>query len=220
MKNWLKLTVVGISILMTQSAFAEEARDYEATVDSEATSVIEAGAQDIDTTVIEKENPVVTIKTSKGNIVVELFQEEAPITVENFLRYVDEGYYAGTIFHRVIPNFMVQGGGFTADMNQKSTHEPIRNEATNGLENERGTLAMARTQVVDSATSQFFINVADNAFLNHTAPNPQGFGYAVFGRVTEGMDVVDAIVSVRTGRSGPHSDVPVEPIEILEVTRN
>lgn len=166
-----------------------------------------------------KENPVVLIKTSMGDITVELFAEEAPITVENFLRYVDDGFYADTIFHRVIPGFMVQGGGFDAEMNQKPTQPPIRNEAQNGLPNERGTLAMARTQVVDSATSQFFINLVDNAFLNHTRPDPRGFGYCVFGRVTEGMDVVDQMAAVATGRHGPHENVPTEPIKILQVER-
>ncbi len=164
----------------------------------------------------QKENPVVVIKTSKGDITVELFEKEAPITVKNFLRYVEDGFYAGTIFHRVIPGFMIQGGGFNADMNQKDTHAPIKNEAENRLENTRGTLAMARTQVVDSATSQFFINLTDNAFLNHTRPDPQGFGYCVFGRVIDGMDVVDQIAGVRTGRKGPHENVPVEPVEITE----
>ncbi len=166
-----------------------------------------------------KENPIVKIKTSMGDITVELFAEEAPITVENFLRYADEGHYADTIFHRVIPGFMVQGGGFDAEMNQKQTHAPIRNEAQNGLQNERGTLAMARTQVVDSATSQFFINLVDNAFLNHTRPDTRGFGYCVFGRVMDGMDVVDQMATVATGRHGPHENVPTEPIKILSVER-
>jgi peptidyl-prolyl cis-trans isomerase B (cyclophilin B) len=163
--------------------------------------------------------PVVIIKTSKGDITVKLDAENAPLTVENFLAYVDSGHYANTIFHRVIPNFMIQGGGFTPDMNQKPTRAPVKNEAQNGLKNKRGTLAMARTQVIDSATSQFFINVVDNEFLNFRAPNPAGFGYCVFGEVTEGMEVVDAIRAVPTGRSGPHSDVPVEPVIITEIMR-
>ncbi len=167
----------------------------------------------------ERENPVVVIKTNKGDITAELFEKESPITVANFLRYVDDGFYADTIFHRVISGFMIQGGGFDQEMQQKSTHPPIKNEAENRLKNERGTLAMARTQVVDSATSQFFINLTDNAFLNHTAPNPRGFGYCVFGRVVDGMDVVDAIAQVSTGRHGPHQDVPQEPVVILEVVR-
>lgn len=167
----------------------------------------------------EKENPVAIITTSKGDITVELFEKEAPVTVKNFLQYVEDGYFEGTIFHRVIPGFMIQGGGFDAEMNQKPTHAPIKNEATNGLENKRGTLAMARTQVVDSATSQFFINLTDNAFLNHTRPDPRGFGYCVFGRVIDGMDVVDEIARVRTGRHGPHENVPTEPVEITNVSR-
>ena len=127
---------------------------------------------------------------------------------------MDEGHYDGTIFHRVIPGFMVQGGGFTPEMEQKSTHEPIANEATNGLRNERGSVAMARTAVVDSATAQFFINVVDNEFLNHSSPDPRGYGYAVFGRVVEGMEVVDEIVGVPTGSHAGHDDVPVEPVVI------
>lgn len=167
----------------------------------------------------EGESPVVIIKTSKGDIKVKLHKDKAPITVDNFLAYVDSGHYENTIFHRVIGNFMIQGGGFTADMEQKPTMKAIKNEAQNGLKNKRGTLAMARTMVVDSATSQFFINVVDNEFLNFSAPNPQGFGYCVFGEVIEGMDVVDAIRAVPTGRSGPHSDVPVDPVEIIQVVR-
>lgn len=167
----------------------------------------------------EKENPVVVIKTSKGDITVELFKKEAPYTVENFLRYVEDEFFAGTIFHRVIPGFMIQGGGFDADMNEKPTRAPIKNEAANGLENKRGTLAMARTPVVDSATSQFFINLVDNAFLNYRSPDPRGFGYCVFGRVIDGMDVVDRIAEVRTARSGPHENVPVKPVEITGTER-
>ena len=166
-----------------------------------------------------KENPVVIIKTSMGDITVELFAQDASKTVENFLQYADDGFYDGTIFHRVIPGFMVQGGGFDAEMNQQSTRPAIRNEAQNGLANKRGTLAMARTQVVDSATSQFFINLVDNAFLNHTRPDPRGFGYCVFGRVTAGMDVVDQMAAVATTRHGPHENVPREPIKILAVER-
>jgi cyclophilin family peptidyl-prolyl cis-trans isomerase len=167
----------------------------------------------------EGASPVVIIKTSKGDIKVKLHQDKAPVTVENFLAYVDSGHYENTIFHRVIANFMIQGGGFTSDMNQKPTLKPIKNEAANGLKNNRGTLAMARTMVVDSATSQFFINVVDNEFLNFRSPDPQGFGYCVFGEVVEGMDVVDAIRAVPTGRSGPHSDVPADPVEIIQVVR-
>jgi peptidyl-prolyl cis-trans isomerase B (cyclophilin B) len=156
----------------------------------------------------------VILETTKGTIELELDAEKAPISTANFIEYVKSGQYDGTIFHRVIPDFMVQGGGFTPDMSQKSTRAPIKNEATNGLKNLRGTIAMARTGVVDSATCQFFINVKDNTFLNHTSPSPQGYGYAVFGKVSKGMDVVDAIVSVKRGRKGPHDDVPLETISI------
>ncbi len=162
---------------------------------------------------------MVIIKTAKGDIKVKLFADKAPVTVANFLQYVDNGHYEGTIFHRVIANFMIQGGGFTPDMQQKSTLAPIKNEAQNGLANKRGTLAMARTQVIDSATSQFFINTVDNEFLNFRSPDMSGFGYCVFGEVVEGMDVVDAIRAVPTTRVGPHSDVPAEPVEIIQVVR-
>jgi len=156
-------------------------------------------------------NPVVIIKTSKGDIKLELDKENAPITVDNFLAYIEDGFYNGTIFHRVINNFMVQGGGFTPDMQQKPTNAPIKNEADNGLKNERGTIAMARTGVVDSATSQFFINHVDNAFLDHGL---RDYGYAVFGKVVDGMDVVDAIAVVETGPG----DVPKEQVFIESVT--
>lgn len=158
---------------------------------------------------------MITISTSHGDIVVELFEESAPISCENFRQYVDAGFFADTIFHRVIPNFMIQGGGFTADMSQKETREPIKNEADNGEKNVRGTLAMARTSVVDSATSQFFINLRDNPFLDHGG---RDFGYAVFGKVTDGMDVVDAIAAMETDNRGGHQDVPVEPVTINAVT--
>ena len=158
---------------------------------------------------------MITIKTSHGDISVELFEEQAPISCENFRQYVTDGHFNGTIFHRVIPNFMIQGGGMDADMKDKPTRDPIKNEADNGVKNERGTLAMARTGVVDSATSQFFINLRDNDFLNHGG---RDFGYAVFGRVADGMDVVDAIAGVETGNRGGHQDVPVEAVTILEVT--
>ena len=159
----------------------------------------------------------VIIETSEGLIKAELDAEKAPLTVENFLRYASEEVYDGTIFHRVIRDFMIQGGGFTPDMRQKDTHEPIPNEAGNGLTNDKGTLAMARTSVVDSATSQFFINTADNGFLNHRDETPEGFGYAVFGRVVEGMDVVEKIQSVQTKTSGSYQDVPAEPVIIQSI---
>ena len=157
------------------------------------------------------ENPKVLLTTSLGEIEIELDADKAPISTANFLAYVDSGYYAGTQFHRVIPGFMVQGGGFDADMQQKETQAPIKNEADNGLHNVRGTLAMARTQVRDSATSQFFINHKDNAFLDHGS---RDFGYAVFGKVVKGMDVVDKIKAVPTGSKAGHQDVPVEDVVI------
>ncbi|MBT8083986.1 MAG: peptidyl-prolyl cis-trans isomerase [Woeseia sp.] len=160
---------------------------------------------------------MLTICTSHGDIVVELFEETAPISCANFRRYAEDGFYAGTVFHRVIPNFMIQGGGMAADLARKDTQVAIKNEANNGEKNVRGTLAMARTNVVDSATSQFFINLKDNDSLNHSS---RDFGYAVFGKVTEGMDVVDAIAAVKTGSQGGHQDVPVEPITITEVRIN
>lgn len=158
-----------------------------------------------------------TIETSMGSITVELDDAKAPITVKNFLDYAASGHYDGTIFHRVIDGFMIQGGGFTKAMDQKPTKAPIKNEASNGLANKRGTIAMARTMVVDSATSQFFINLVDNDFLNFRAPTPQYYGYAVFGKVTDGMDVVDKIAKVKTGFAGPHQNVPEEPVVIKKV---
>ena len=162
--------------------------------------------------------PIVKMETNKGLIIIELNSEKAPISTENFLNYVRDGFYEQTIFHRVIPNFMIQCGGFTPEMAQKKTRAEIKNEADNGLKNLRGTLAMARTQVVDSASSQFFINLADNDFLNHQGKNPNGYGYAVFGQVTEGMDVVDEIAKVSTGNNGHHQDVPTEAIVIESVS--
>ena len=159
------------------------------------------------------------MKTNFGDIKIKLFEKEAPNTVANFMAHVEEGFYDGTIFHRVINGFMVQGGGLNADMSNKSSGTaPIQNEANNGLVNDRGTVAMARTMEPHSATGQFFINHKDNGFLNHTGENAQGWGYAVFGKVTEGMDVVDAIADVATGSSGGHQDVPLEAINIESVT--
>ncbi len=163
-------------------------------------------------------NPRVLIETSKGAITVEVFPAQAPKSSENFLGYVRNGFYDGTVFHRVIPGFMVQGGGMTADMTEKPNGAPIANEADNGLRNLRGTLAMARTMEPHSASSQFFINVADNGFLNHRGKSTQGWGYAVFGQVVEGMDVVDAIVAVPRGRRGPHDDVPLEAVVMQRVS--
>ena len=157
---------------------------------------------------------MVTLKTNFGDITLELFEDKAPKTVENFLAYVKEGFYDDTIFHRVIDGFMIQGGGFTADMDQKDTKDTIENEANNGVANEIGTIAMARTNDPHSATAQFFINVGNNSFLNHTSESVNGWGYCAFGKVTDGMDVVEKIKSVKTGSSGYHQDVPVEPVII------
>jgi len=164
------------------------------------------------------EHPVVVMVTSMGTIKIELDPKNAPISTANFLKYVHEGFYNGTIFHRVIPGFMIQGGGFDSKMSQKPTHEPIKNEAGNGLLNEEGTLAMARTGVVDSATGQFFINVKNNTFLNHRDNSPQGYGYAVFGKVISGMDVVHKIENVKTTTTGPFQDVPATTVVIEKVT--
>ncbi len=163
-------------------------------------------------------NPQVVLKTSMGRIVLELFPDRAPKTVDNFLGYVRWGHYDGTIFHRVIPNFMIQGGGITPDMKEKLTGMSIQNEADNGLKNRRGTVAMARTQDPHSATAQFFINTKDNKFLDHKARTSKGWGYTVFGRVVEGMDVVDAISKVKAGTKGSYQNVPLEPVVIVKAT--
>ena len=162
--------------------------------------------------------PVVELDTNMGAIVIELNEEKAPKTVENFLNYVKSGQYDGTIFHRIIDGFMIQGGGMDAEMNEKPTNAPIENEADNGLKNDKGTIAMARTQDPHSATSQFFINVKDNDFLNHSGKNMQGWGYTVFGKVTSGMDVIEKMKGVPTGRFGMHADVPKEPVVINSAT--
>lgn len=169
-------------------------------------------------------NPKVCIKTNLGTLTVELAEREAPKTVANFLRYVDEKFYTGTLFHRVIPGFMVQGGGFSSSMEAKKAHATIPNEAANGLKNTRGTLAMARTSEIHSASSQFFINLVDNSFLDYRGPSPQTFGYCVFGQVIEGMEIVDQMAATKTGtkrdvRGQWHENVPLTPLEIVEVTR-
>lgn len=159
---------------------------------------------------------MIRFETSLGDFTIELFEKDAPISAQNFLDYVDAGHFDGTVFHRVIPGFVIQGGGMTADMKQKQTRKPIRNEADNGLKNRRGTLSMARTNDPHSATSQFFVNLVDNAFLD---PGRGGAGYAVFGHVTEGMSVVDEIARVKTGKKGMHDDVPVEPVVVKSAKR-
>ncbi|MBI2985549.1 MAG: peptidylprolyl isomerase [Deltaproteobacteria bacterium] len=163
------------------------------------------------------ENPVVSMTTSLGEVRLEIFLNQSPITAKNFLDYVNDRFYDGLIFHRVIPGFMIQGGGFDKDMRQKPARVAIKNEASNGLRNDTGTLAMARTSVVDSATCQFFINVKDNDFLNHKNTSAQDFGYAVFGRVIEGMDVIRKIEKIKTDSQGMHQDVPVEPVLIHSI---
>ena len=162
-------------------------------------------------------NPTVLLETTSGDILIELYADKAPATVENFLKYVNKGFYNGLIFHRVIKGFMIQGGGMNMKMEEKATHAPIKNEADNGLANERGTIAMARTNDPDSATAQFFINVANNDFLNHKNETPSGYGYAVFGKVIQGQDVVDRIKSVSTGSYGPYQDVPKTPVIIKSI---
>ena len=176
-----------------------------------------AGNADAAAKAPKAKNPVVLMETSLGAVKIELYPDKAPASVKNFLDYVESGFYNGTIFHRVIPGFMAQGGGFTADRKQKETKAPIKNEAGNGLKNDRGTIAMARTMVVDSATAQFFINVVNNGFLNHRDESMQGFGYAVFGKVTEGMDVVDKIAATKTGMQKGFRDVPDTPVIIKSI---
>ncbi len=169
------------------------------------------------TTQADNHNTMLQMNTSMGSIEIELFAEQAPLSTANFLEYVNSGFFDGLIFHRVIPGFMIQGGGMDAQMREKSNNAPIQNEADNGLKNDRGTLAMARTSNPHSATSQFFINLVNNDFLNHSSKDARGWGYAVFGKVTKGMDVVDAIAQVSTGNSGYHQDVPKQPIVIESV---
>lgn len=206
MKKWSGLILALAVVLSGQAYGMEEQMDL-----PEADAMPEA--------TIERNTDMVLIKTSLGDMKVKLAEDKAPLTVANFLAYVDDGHYNGTIFHRVIDGFMIQGGGFDAQMRQKPTTAPVKNEAANGLKNKRGTLAMARTMVVDSATSQFFINVKDNDFLDFRSPDPQGFGYCVFGEVVEGMDVMDKIKGVRTGNKAGHSDVPLEAVEIISIER-
>ena len=195
MKVWMATTVAVMMAAATGMA-GEQTMTNASTMSNAATTVVMA--------------------TSEGNVEIELFADKAPVSVSNFLAYADAGFYNNTIFHRVIPNFMVQGGGFDVTMRQKATRGPIKNEAENGVKNERGTLAMARTSQIDSATSQFFINVANNEFLNHGA---RDFGYAVFGKVVSGMEVVDKIAAVQRGVTAGMGDVPVKPILINSVKR-
>jgi len=203
MKNYLKMlfSLLAMALLLAGCSGPEGGEQAE---------------QEPETT--KEAKPMILLKTTKGDIQLELDAEKAPKTVANFLKYAESGHYNGTIFHRVIPGFMVQGGGFTADMSQKNAPHTVDNEASNGLKNVKGSIAMARTPDPHSAGAQFFINAADNSFLDFKAPTQQGWGYCVFGKVVGGLDVVEAIEGVATGRSGPHSDVPREPITITEVT--
>ena len=196
MKQLLAIVILALTGLMPATAFTQDNNS-----DAKGTGMV-----------------TVTMQTSKGVITLELDGDKAPDTVANFVAYANAGHYDGTIFHRVIPGFMIQGGGFDVDMNQKSTNAPVKNEANNGLKNVNGSIAMARTNDPHSATAQFFINVKDNTFLDHTSPDPRGWGYTVFGKVTYGMDVVSSIEGVATGNKSGHQDVPLESVVIEKVT--
>ena len=215
-RNWIVLTMGGLMlaalvVCSTQNPSGQAQAQTATAQPSPASEPASAPAA--------KANPVVVIETSEGDITAELWPDRAPKTVENFLRYVDEKFYDGTIFHRVIEGFMLQGGGFTPDMSEKATHEPIPNEARADAPNELGTLAMARTPNPHSATAQFFINASSNGFLNFRSATVQGYGYAVFGKVTSGMDVVKKIEKVETGNKGPMANVPVKPVVIKRIYR-
>ena len=214
----LTLVALGIVLIYGFSILQSKAPDDDGERQKEANKIVETPPKEQTQTEIRK-NPLVVLETSMGTIRLELNYEKAPRTVENFLHYVDSGYYTGTVFHRVIPDFMIQGGGMNENLEELQTSPPIRNEANNGLSNKRGTIAMARTAFVHSATSQFFINVADNPYLDYRDNTAAGYGYCVFGRVISGMDTVDKIVNVPTHTVEPHSDVPVESIVIEDARR-
>lgn len=203
---------------------AEEAEEMEAeeeaqTLEKAAPEAVEEAEEmeEAEEAALDDNNPRVIMETTMGNVEISLFQKEAPITVENFLNYVKDGFYDGTIFHRVIPDFMIQGGGFTSDMIKKETKPPIKNEANNKIKNEKGTIAMARTAIIDSATSQFFINLKDNQFLDYKDETNEGYGYCVFGKVVKGMDVVENIGNVTRTTKGQHADVPETPVVINSI---
>ena len=228
--NKVLIGLLGLAVVVGIWYFLATPGEESSTVQSDATpsetvaavdQVVEEVAAAIEETpaLAPEGNPIVVMETNQGRVVIELWADRAPLTVANFLRYIDNGFYNDLIFHRVIPNFMIQGGGFNSEMFEQSTYAAIKNEATPELMNNRGTLAMARTNVVDSATSQFFINLVDNAFLNHTDTTPSGYGYAVFGQVIEGMEVVDEIATVETGNARGHQNVPVEPVIMTSITR-
>ena len=235
MRNWagalLVVAIAGLSAGCNEPALSTETPEVSAPAVAEHQEpVVEelqpdtpapVVAEDKEPTVdeLQNANPVVVIETSEGAITAELWPDKSPKTVENFLSYVDAGFFNGLIFHRVIAEFMIQGGGFTPDMEQKAPQAPIENEARADVGNDRGTLAMARTNEPHSATAQFFINHKDNDFLNHSAPTPQGYGYCVFGKVVDGLDVVDAIAAVRTTTVGPFGDVPTQPVVIHSIKR-
>ena len=216
-----KLSIAGCAVISIFSAAALFIADDTAQTNNTDSSIsISNNPDTIPETKKEMTTVNIIIETSLGSMKAELYQDKAPVTVANFLDYADSGYYSDTIFHRVIPNFMIQGGGFTEDMQQKTTKAAIKNEAQNGLKNDRGTLAMARTMVMDSATSQFFINHKDNDFLNFKAPNKNGFGYAVFGKLTDGYDVLDKIAKVKTHtHPAGLENVPAEPVKIISIKR-
>jgi len=204
--------VLTIALIMsfTLTSAAQEAWGKGNTEDSKTSAKTEKKAVEPETS----PNPMVVLQTNYGDITLELFKKEAPISVENFLRYVREGFYDNTIFHRVVKGFVLQAGGMTKDLKQKKQHEPIKNEATNGLSNKRGTISMARTSAINSATSHFFINLVDNTRLDHRGEDPASYGYAVFGKVAKGMDVVDKIANVKVTTKGRYQNVPVEPVVI------
>jgi cyclophilin family peptidyl-prolyl cis-trans isomerase len=220
--RWVSLSLLIVFVIACSKT--DDVKENIKTIEKKVASLVEESAsalQDSQEDKITKEfpmgNPTYLMTTSLGEIVIELDAEKAPISATNFDSYVKKAYYDGTIFHRVIENFMIQGGGFDENMQQKETDAQIENEAANGLKNLRGTLAMARTSAVHSATSQFFINTVDNASLDHRSPDPGGFGYCVFGKVIEGLEVVDAIRSVKTGNSGHFQDVPQETVKIISI---
>jgi peptidyl-prolyl cis-trans isomerase B (cyclophilin B) len=217
--NSIASTLLLSALVLPMSATAADTAKNAEKKEAKATATTQKKKEEKPKASGDKKMTNVIIETSLGNIEVELNAEKAPISVANFLKYVDSKFYDGLIFHRVISGFMIQGGGMDENMKEKKNGEQIKNEATNGLKNDRGTIAMARTSVVDSATSQFFINTVDNGFLNHSAPTPQGYGYAVFGKVTSGMDVVDKIRAVPTGTSMGMADVPKTPVVIKTIKR-
>lgn len=223
---WMALWIYGVTFLLVSLTFFQTSNANSEVGKKEETSKVKVQDNKTKTTGVDQtsnnkkeKSMLVVFETNQGPIKIKLNADKAPKSVENFLKYVDEGFYNGTIFHRVIKGFMIQGGGFTADMNQKSTHPNIKNEANNGLKNTRGTLAMARTNEPHSASSQFFINHADNSFLDFKSESPQGWGYAVFGEVVEGMDVVDKIAALKTGNKKGYDDVPETTVEVKSAKR-